>query len=252
MMSKEELSKVIEKVKKLFALGKSSNENEAALAIERARSMMLKYNIEQGDLAGEVEDIIEVNISLATKNNLPAISLAIAIGKAFMISPLMLKTKNGKRVTEKQLKFIGAVSDIAAGTYVYSYILNLAETKSVAYYEQIRYRKDRWTPSEAKKVKSDYAYGFIQAIKIKLAAIEAERVVANPYETEVCNALVVVKDANIKKYMDEQIGDMKTTSVKGSGMSREHTGAGFAEGEKTGIHKGVSGRSEDRQLAIGA
>lgn len=251
-MSKEELSKVIDKIKKLFALGKSSNENEAALAIERARTIMLKYNIEQSDLIGEVEDVIEVDFALASKFNLPAISLAIAIGKGFMVNPILMKTSTGYHKAEKKIKFIGTISDIAAGTYVYSYILNLVDQKSNEYYEQIRYSKAKWTPSEAKKVRADYAYGFIQAIKVKLEAMEAERNIANPYEAEVSNALVVVKNANVQKYMDEQIGKVKNSSVKGSQMSKEHSGAGYAEGEKTGIHRGVSGRSEDRQLAIGA
>lgn len=250
-MSPENFTSIIEKIKKLFALGKSANEHEAALAMERARSMMLKYNIEQSDLAkNEIEDIIEIDFALNSKFNTPATTLAYWIGKGFNIKPIIIKTSTGYHKSEKKIRFIGTISDIAAGTYVYGYILNLINIKSKEYFEQIRWSKSKWTPSGSKKAQTDYSYGFVNTIAKQLEAMEKEREIVNPYEVEVEKALVVVKNANIDKYIKDTLGKVKSSNTKVN-YNREHYSAGAAEGSKHGIHKGVDGKSEN-QLAIGA
>jgi len=54
-MNKEQQS-VIEKIRKLLALGKSANEHEATLAMERAHDMMARYNVELSQVSEKPED----------------------------------------------------------------------------------------------------------------------------------------------------------------------------------------------------
>ena len=248
-MSNEQFQAIIEKIKKLFALGKSSNEHEASLAIENARKLMLKYNIENADLAGNVEDIIELDFSIPQKFNSYHSSLSYWIGKGFNVKPIIVKSRENGKI-KSVIRFIGTTSDLAAGSYVYSYLLNLIEIKSKEYFESIRYKKDKWSPLGAKKAKSDFAFGFVQGVSIKLEAMEKARKVENPYEAEVENALVIVKNANIDKYIKENLGKTKTQKSK-TNYDRNHFSAGHSVGEKTGIYNGVNGRSNG-QLAIGA
>ena len=247
-MSKEEYDKILAKIKKCFALGTSPNESESAAAILKARTLMMKYNIEQSELAAsQVEDIEVLDIPMSARFGVSASSLAFNLGNAFMVKPILVKTKtNGKISTN--MRFIGGITDIATVSYIYGYILNLADEKSKNYFEEkIRYTQDRWTPSTAKKVKSDYSYGFVSAINTKLKAIEAEHAKVNPYEAEVSNALVIVKSARIDKFVEETQGKLKTKTSKTS-FSRTHFGEGHAAGEKTGIHRGVAGGSDQLQL----
>jgi len=53
-----ELDKIKQKIKKLFALSKSPNANEAAVALEMAQKLMIEYGIKQNDV-GEFEVIEE-------------------------------------------------------------------------------------------------------------------------------------------------------------------------------------------------
>ena len=53
-----ELNKIKSKIKKLFALSKSPNANEAALALEMAQKLMIEYGIKRNDV-GEFEVIQE-------------------------------------------------------------------------------------------------------------------------------------------------------------------------------------------------
>lgn len=46
----ENVEKIVQKIQKLLALSNSPNENEAAVALKKARALMLKHHIEQMDL----------------------------------------------------------------------------------------------------------------------------------------------------------------------------------------------------------
>lgn len=48
-------SKTVDKIKKLLALAKSSNENEAALAAQRASELLLRYNLTEEDFRNTVD-----------------------------------------------------------------------------------------------------------------------------------------------------------------------------------------------------
>ena len=250
-MSPEQHLNIIEKIKKLFALSKSPNENEAAFALEKARNMMNQYNIEHAELSTEdATDIVEIDFALSAKFNTPTTVLAYWLGQAFNIKPIIIKTSTGYHKSEKKIKFIGTKADISVATYVYGYVLNLVDIKSKEYFENIRYSKDRWTPSAAKKAKTDFAHGFVRSISKKLEAMKVEREVENKYETEVLNALVVVKNRNIDNYIKDNVGKLSKRSSKSS-YNREHFGAGSAEGDKHGIFRGVNGAATSGRLQLG-
>lgn len=50
----EHVEKIVQKIQKLLALSNSPNENEAAVALKKARELMLKHHIEQMDLDAAV------------------------------------------------------------------------------------------------------------------------------------------------------------------------------------------------------
>lgn len=238
-MSPEKHNSIIEKIKKLFALSKSPNPNEAALALERARALMVQYSIEQSELAADqIEDIIEIDFAVSSRFNTPYTILAYWIGEAFFIKPVLSKTKTGYHKVDNKIKFIGTKSDLSVGTYVYSYVLSIMTSKSEEYYQSIKSTKAKWSPLAAKKVKTDFSIGFIDAVCQKLKQLKKEHETTYKYETETLNALVVVKNSNIQKYMDEKIG--KTTQSKSKvSYDRNHYSSGVVEGEKTGIFRGV-------------
>lgn len=79
-MTREKFEKTVEKIKKLMSLSKSNNENEAALAMERAREMMLKYNIDESDFSSiSKSDIEEISFDILTKFSSPEKILSVHI-----------------------------------------------------------------------------------------------------------------------------------------------------------------------------
>jgi len=78
-----EFEKIKAKLKKLFALSRSSNANEAALALEMAQKLMLEHGIKRNEV-GEFE-IIKEDIKGNSGERPPKheVHLTSSIGKAF-------------------------------------------------------------------------------------------------------------------------------------------------------------------------
>lgn len=242
---------IIEKIKKLFALGQSTNPNESALAISKATQLMLQHGIEQHDLANlKVDDICEIDFSLMLKSNDHATHLAFFIGKCFNVKPVTMNgwTQEGKR--EKKIRFFGTAEDLGVATYIFSYVMNLAEINSKGYFESIRYTKAKWTPSESLKKKSDYKFGFVDAICVKLREIQAENEAKNKYQQEISNAIMVVKDGLINQYIKNNLGKLSDGKQKTLNTDQDAYGKGYIKGEATGLYKGVTNNSKE-QLKIG-
>lgn len=244
-MSVDKHSKIIDQIKKLFALSKSSNENEAALAFQKAQEIMFKHNIDQTDLVkDQIEDIIEIDFEMAKRFTVPHETLAYWVGKAFMVRPIKIRGLHTK------MRFIGTKSDVSVGSYVYSFIINLSEEKAKDYIEILK-RKDPskdWR-GKSPKVKQDYCFGFISAVVDKLKKIKEEREKSKPYEVQVENALILVKNDLIAQYVANQYKNLTQGKGSQSSYNRNHFNSGFQQGEKAGIHRGIG--SKNNQLQIG-
>lgn len=59
-MQDHELSKIIEKIRKLLALSKSSNQAEAAAALNKANELLLQYNLSMDQIKTTDSDPIEL------------------------------------------------------------------------------------------------------------------------------------------------------------------------------------------------
>ena len=210
---------------------------------------MLSYNLNDSDLVeNQVDDIVELDFELSARFQTSSATLAYHISKAFFCQAIIMKTNTGFHKVSNKIRFIGAKSDIEVSGYIYSYLLQILSTKAEDYYKSIKHTKNKWSPLEAKKVKSDFEYGFVIAISEKLKAIRDEREVNNQYDTKVSNALVVVKNDIIQAHIDNKIGKLKTTTKKVS-YNKEHFGAGHNVGNATGIHRGIDASDGQKVIA---
>lgn len=249
-MSNDQLQKVLEKIRRCLALSKSANEHEAALALEKARELMEKYNIEEGDLENQtIDDIIEIDFMIGLESNEPEKVLAVWLGKAFFVTPIIMnvtKTPRSKKVTARAIRFIGHKADVAATTYIFSYMMNLIHIKAQDYFESKKKAK-KWTDEKAPEVKDAFALGFAYAVVEKLKAIEAQNAATVAAEAEAnlnhaqieTKALAVIKNDLVKKYMEENHPNAQESEKGKVKCDENHYNAGYIEGEKHGIHKGV-------------
>lgn len=264
-MTEQKRNNIIEKIQKLFALGNNNpSVEEAAAAINKAQELMNQYNVENIDLIkNRVSDIIEIDFEIANRFNAPYINLSVGIGNTFNIKPIIIKTESGFHKLQKKIRFIGDKADIAFGSFVFSYVMSIAETKSHEYYESIRYSKKKWSPIEAKKCRTDFMFGFIDAIMVKLETLKKQREEENIrnhahetgmsiYNNDLITAIALVKNSRIEEYINEHLGKLKDAPDKKVTMSIKDFDSGYVEGEKTGIHRGIEGNTNNEPKLLGA
>lgn len=245
-MQEDKFRKVLDKIRKLLAMTNSPYPEEAASALAMAKELMLKYNIEMKDVEGQAEDIIEIDFEMARSMD-ASIKIAFWIQQAFLCKALNIKTKVGKDI-KNSIRFIGSKSSVAVATFVFSYIVYLLETTSSQYFldlpEEIKIK------SKKKKVIEGFQYGFALAIETKLKAIETQRIAAmEPSAIAEENALIVVNNALVNRYVDEQYPNRNEGRDKTIKTNARHEQEGFNEGSKYGIFKGVQGN--ETKIKIG-
>jgi len=223
---------IIKIIKNLIALSKSPFPNEAANALEKARKWMLKYNIDESELSGSVEDILEINFDLAYSTRKYSLHFAYWIGEAFFVQAFQVsKPIDNKLNFESVVRFIGKTSDVAVSTYIYAYVLQTLDRCATEYIKK----------SKKKSSKEDYCIGYIDAVCLKLQALKAEAdAKLTPTETSAINTLMVIKNSLIEQYIKEKYGDSpfdgNQQTVK---TDIDAYTTGYLQGEKQGLYRGV-------------
>jgi len=261
-MTEQKRNTIIEKIQKLFALGNNNpSVEESALAIAKAQELMYQYNVDNIDLIkkSRVSDIIEIDFELQTRFNAPHVNLSVFIGNTFNIKPIIIKTETGYHKIQKKIRFIGDKVDIAFASFVYSYVLSLAEAKSHEYFESVRYKKKKWSPTEAKKARTDFMFGFVDAVNVKLEVLRKQREEENIrnhahesgmsiYNNDLITAIALVKNSRIDQYINENLGKLKDIPDKEILMSNKAYMSGSVEGEKVNINRGIENNSNEPKL----
>ncbi|WP_010257603.1 DUF2786 domain-containing protein [Treponema primitia] len=81
-----EKDKVIEKIRKLFAMSESTSINEAAIAAEKAQLLMSEYSISAGDFMASFD--------IPTKRNIPLWQQSLALTVADLYGVVMRRNQN--------------------------------------------------------------------------------------------------------------------------------------------------------------
>jgi len=214
--------KVIEKVKKLFALSKSSNEHEAALAASKAMELLAEHNLSISDVEIKAKESADVlTIPCAKTMALWNLQILNAVKRAFNCEAFTYG-RAGK------VTFVGIGQDVEVASYTYIYLFTTVTRIADEYAAKIS-QKDRednlldLRKQARRDQKFSFQMGCAAAIKEKLVATKA----AMPTE---CFALIPVKDALIAKTIKEQF-NVKSESVS---TTRRQSSAGYADGLAAG------------------
>lgn len=225
--------KILDKIRKLLALAQSPNENEAALALAMAKDLMLRYNIDNIDLEQETtEDIIEIDFKISHQAEESSLRFVYWLGKAFLVRPILIKRNIGqdKIKFERYIRFIGKQADVAASTYIFSFIMLILDKKEKEY-------------SKKSKIKKDYSLGFITAVCDKLKQIEDEKQSKSTYTVAAAkkeSMLILSTNALIDNYIKEKYNEKL---FEGNNINMEidlnHFRNGYIEGGKYNLNKGL-------------
>ncbi|MCA1960662.1 MAG: DUF2786 domain-containing protein [Desulfomonile sp.] len=239
-MTKEE---VLSKVRKLFELSHSPNENEAALAAAKARELLSRHNLTIADLPTD-EITKEITATQTTiwvgsviRNWVKGLLIHVANG---FDCQYVVRRRNGK---DPLLTFIGTGADTEVGAYVFQFLyreLNRLVDKALP---KLKRENRGWSASQLR-----YAYldGAVKRIGERFQ--EQTRTVREA-ERAGCKDLIVAKDQAIRKYMEREFTNIKVEYGKRRLVSASAFQKGYLDADTINLRPGV-GVTDSDQLAV--
>lgn len=214
--------KLIERLRKLFALGNSPNQHEAEAALAKASQIMQEHQLSMSDVDMSEQGAIVEETETAPKDKAVAI-LAAAIGKLYDVRVL----RSPRRAV---FMFIGTSADVTACRMTFAHIR--ASWKSIAACD---YRATGYA-GNARSFNNSHLLGFASAIWKRAEALAADR--NKTVKSSTGRDLVVVKSAAIDDFLAGR-------KIKNSGsVSRVSNGSGYLAGHMAGqsipLHGGIA------------
>lgn len=202
----ESIDRVKDKILKLLALSESNNVNEAASAMERARALLLQYNLNMGEL--EIKSLIKEEIYDEGKGEhdyeTALISTVALYNLCEMYTYYTQVWMNHRRHSQFKRILVGQEQNIVSARIMINYVFEVMERgaqkiKGTGRIEVTSYKKAFCLTL------SNRIYKMILEARIK--------------ENSECRALVIVATAEVDKYMKEKEGITPgkpiDTSIKG-------------------------------------
>lgn len=238
----EAIEKILDKARKLLALGASTNEHEAHLAMERVRELYAKYNLEQMETLSQ-QSFVHLAITRG-KKRMESWELRIisVLTEHFFVKVLLFQQFDAKTGNKFQaMELIGARENVVMAEYVYHFLLQQLEflLKQALKKELLAGRSDR----------SSFRLGVLDGFDKKLKQSNKqteEKPGANKGRelTVIGQALSKFQeDSGLADYLAEiypRLGQHRRTSV---GVNSEAFAAGRTAGGSINLNKPLSSSS---------
>jgi len=173
-MKNSKMDNIIDKIKKLLRLSTSNNENEAALALQRAKELMDKYNLSEVSLNDQfIEDnfnennVFEIGLKFTAYNKrLPVYKDIIAANIANIFSCKSIR--NYPIIIDNEIKYciglIGFEADVIIAEYAIEYTINFIDKKVKELYALYK----KLNKKKPKRFKLSYTIGVLNTIEQKI------------------------------------------------------------------------------------
>lgn len=224
---------VLEKIKKLLALGNSDNENEAKIATQKANELLLKHNLSMQQIEGyepdyEISEVAEIGLTYKPYQNM----ITNILGEFFFVETIIQsKFKGyssgqwGKRRAQfkKVIKFIGTKENTQIAGYIFEYLNRTYPELWKEYFNKTRHAKQT--------DKFSYYEGLSQGIKKMLRETKVK--VEQEY------GLVLVRDPKLEVMLNAE------TKGKSYGVNLDQDieydvySDGVEDGKKVRLRKGI-------------
>lgn len=150
-----------DKIRKLLALAKSPEPEEAKLALLKARKLMAEHKLSERDLEERNTTVIKraIDETFSKKANSWMDPLSIIIGENYCCSAF--RCKISAKTTVWHVGFIGLEGDIEICVKIFRYAVRCIKSEQKKLRKQHR---DYYTPQEIAKICDSYGYGFARGV----------------------------------------------------------------------------------------
>jgi len=125
-MTDDNLAKVMEKIRKLLALAKSSNEHEAASAADKAQLLLAEYNLTLTDVDSRTREGVEEDDDTETDSYPWRRPLGTWVAKMFFCH-YMYSTFKRKKTSYDRHIFVGKPHNIVVAKMMFEYLIATVE-----------------------------------------------------------------------------------------------------------------------------
>lgn len=218
-----------ERIKKLLRLGRSTNQAEAQLALQRAFELAQKHrlSIEELDLDKDLEAIAEKAFPVGLRFSLEH-KLSIGILHSYYNVRCVISGRN--------LCIFGTETDVLIAEYVFAFLIQSIRAGANDFKKTERQVKRVWNNTK----RANYIRGFIYGLHSKLTTATAQITQSTGYD-------IVRIDERVQGAIDGRFGNA-LIKVKAP-ESRQNTkamSAGWDKGRKTQINQPIAGEAKAR------
>ena len=253
--NQESKSEMIEKIKKLLALSKSSNQHEAELAAKRASELMEKYQIssasvEASSIKSGKERVADVHFEVP--------DLRMKYQWVVILGQAAAKLFDGTILVNTRLHgtgfvFVGFESEIPLMREMFLHLYrswqgfveqDLDEAKSrhqlnrermATLYGESLTAFASWAPKDTMKFKHGHGQGYAEALLVRCINLANERKAKMQAASQTCTALVIVRDQEVQKFLDDR--GCKTKNLK----QTRGDASGYSAGARAGNSVALGG-----------
>lgn len=226
-----ERERVIRKIKRCLALGESSNQNEADMAMRQAQAMMRSYRLTEADVHADSVGCDTRDTGLIRMADWQR-GLANAAAKAFGCKMLMQRYTGGP-VT---FMFVGVMPAAELAAYAYDALLGQIKTARKRFQDEYK---------TTRRMADDFCLAWVYVVESKVTKFAQD----NPVQGVQANALVLVEQqekAAINAWIERQHGEVKKRKqAQREGYNMAAIQLGRRAGEQANINQAVAGARGD-------
>ena len=236
---------VLSKVRKLFELSNSPNENEAALAASKARELLARYNLSIADLpTDDIRSAISptetsVRVGKAVKNWVKG--LLIHVSEGFECQHIIHRRHGSNTI----LSFIGTPADAEIAVYTFQFLYRQLQQLVERALPRLK-RENRGWNSVA--LRHAYLDGAVKRIGEKL---REQTNIIRTVENHECKELILAKDQMIEDYMATAFPNIKMEYGRKRVISAAAFDKGYSDAGTINLRPGIA-KEDSEQLAVTA
>ena len=216
-------SSVLRKIKKMFALAESSNENEARTAMVMANNLLLKHNISKAELENKKDYSHKYVGEVLGRTPVEYNIISSILTEYFFVLTIWtfsydaLADKKGSR-----LEICGSPENVEISEYVYYFLINQLE------YLWQKYKKENKINNQ--KFRKSFVLGVLKGFKEKLQLDRTD-----------CQerGLIWMGDPELNNYYKQLHPKIKLVSGRGHNLYEEATNDGYSKGKSLNLHLGI-------------
>lgn len=222
---------LLKKIQKLLNLAQSSNEHEAALAMEKVQDLYEKYNI-QKIKSGITQEYYTLCINFKKKRIPLTHSVASCILQQHFFVRIILSSlyDSLEDTSHKTIEIMGTRQNVLMAEYVFYFLIERIE---------LLWREYSAQKKLGLKYKLSFQQGILDGFQKKLDSAKEIRKKENYNTDPQLNSLIKLNDVKLQEYIQFKYPKITKRSSSSNGVYTEHFQEGVKEGRKINLNKPI-------------